>query len=135
MDDAINIVNDNEVIVKGYCCIHRNVPKYVAQDQLNFLVTRPLLIIFPPCSIPYHNRLHLLCKSQKCYTVFMSHAIPYCGLGSVVGIAIGYGLDGLGIESRWGRNFPHLSRPSLGPTQPPVQWVLCLSRGLRAAVA
>ena len=52
-----------------------------------------------------------------------------CGPGSVVGIATGYGLDGSGIESRWGRNFPHLSRPALGPTQPPVQWVLGLSRG------
>ena len=31
------------------------------------------------------------------------------GSGSVVGIAIGYGLDGPGIESRWGRDFPHLS--------------------------
>ena len=28
------------------------------------------------------------------------------GLGSVVGIAIGYGLDGPGIESRWRRDFP-----------------------------
>ena len=28
-----------------------------------------------------------------------------------------------GIESRWGRDFPHLSRPALKPTQPPVQWV------------
>ena len=25
-----------------------------------------------------------------------------CGLGSVLGIATGYGLDGPGIESRWG---------------------------------
>ena len=51
------------------------------------------------------------------------------GPGSVVGIATGYGLDGPGIESRWGRDFPHLFRPSLGPIQPPVQWVLGLSRG------
>ena len=28
-----------------------------------------------------------------------------CGLGSVVGIATGYGLDGPGIESRWGARF------------------------------
>ena len=51
------------------------------------------------------------------------------GSGSVVGIATGYGLDGPGIESRWRRDFPHLSRPVLGPIQPPVQWVPGLSRG------
>jgi hypothetical protein len=27
------------------------------------------------------------------------------------------------------RDFPHLSRPALGLTQPPVQWVPGLSRG------
>jgi hypothetical protein len=50
-----------------------------------------------------------------------------CGPGSSVGIAIGYGLDGPGLESRWGRDFPHLFRPALGPNQSPVQWVPGLS--------
>jgi hypothetical protein len=50
------------------------------------------------------------------------------GPGRVVGIATAYELDGPGIESRWGRDFPHMSRPVLRPTQPPVQWVAGLSR-------
>jgi hypothetical protein len=45
----------------------------------------------------------------------------YGGPGSSVGIATAYGLDGPGVESWWERNFPHLSRPALRPTQPPVQ--------------
>ena len=47
---------------------------------------------------------------------------------SVVGIATRYRLEGPGIESRWGRDFPHLSRPAPRPIQPPVQWVPGLSR-------
>jgi hypothetical protein len=51
----------------------------------------------------------------------------YGGPGSVVSITTGYGLDGPGIESQWGRDFLRLSRPALGSTQPPAQWVPGLS--------
>ena len=50
------------------------------------------------------------------------------GRDSPVGIATRYVMDGPGIESRWGRDFPHLSRPTLGSTQPPIQWLPGLSR-------
>jgi hypothetical protein len=46
-----------------------------------------------------------------------------------VGIATCYGLDGPGIEYRWGRGFPLPSRPAMRPTHSPVQWVPGLSRG------
>jgi hypothetical protein len=64
-------------------------------------------------------------KHKKKYT-----SIYYSGgPGSSIGIATAYELDGSGIEFRWGQDFPHLSRPGLRPTQPPVQWVPSLSRG------
>ena len=37
-----------------------------------------------------------------------------------VGIATSNGLDGPGIECRWGRDFPHLSRPAIGAAQTPL---------------
>jgi hypothetical protein len=44
-------------------------------------------------------------------------------MGGIVGIVTAYGLDGPGIESRWGQDFSHLSRLALSPIQPPVQWI------------
>ena len=43
-----------------------------------------------------------------------------CEPGSSVGIATDYGLDGPG-SNPGGDEIFHLSRPNLGPTQPPLQ--------------
>jgi len=48
------------------------------------------------------------------------------------GIALCYGLEGPGIESRWEQDFPQPSRQAMGPTQPPIQWVPGLSGGKAA---
>jgi hypothetical protein len=79
-----------------------------------------------------HEFRHLISPNGK--VLCFDQAIKYigstvvCGPGSVVGIATGYELDGPGIEYRWRRDFPHLSRPALEPNQLPAQWVPGLSR-------
>jgi hypothetical protein len=51
------------------------------------------------------------------------------GPGISVGIATGYGLDGPGIKSRWGRDFPHLSRPALDPPSLLYNWYRVFPEG------
>jgi len=50
-------------------------------------------------------------------------AIVVVGRDGSVGIATRQELDGPGIESLCGRDFPHHFSPALGPKQPPIQWV------------
>ena len=59
-------------------------------------------------------------------TIYCSDTVK-CGPSSSVGIATNYGLDGLGLNPRADEIF-RLSRPALGHTQPPVQWIPGLSR-------
>jgi len=79
----------------------------------NGVLIKPYLLYVLWAGIPSFKR-----KSLK--AVFFWSRLTTANEGtrgpfSVVGIATGYGLDGPGIESWWGRDFPHLSRPALGP--------------------
>ena len=52
--------------------------------------------------------------SAPSYIQYINQYNTNSGPDSSVDIATGYGLDGPEIESRRGRDFPHLSRPALG---------------------
>ena len=53
-------------------------------------------------------------SSKDFLLIYVCYLHEEGGRDSSVGIATRYGLDGPGIESWWGRDFPHPSRPSLG---------------------
>jgi len=55
------------------------------------------------------------------FLVLKSGAVIHAYSVNSFGIGTTYGLDGPGIESRWRRDFPHLSRPALRPNQPSVK--------------
>jgi hypothetical protein len=60
-----------------------------------------------------HIRKLIVCFRDLWTRLKTSVTVSQRGPGSVVGIATGDGLDGPRIESRSGRDFPHLSRPAL----------------------
>jgi hypothetical protein len=88
---------------------------------------RPLALLI--AVINYLNKELLTCINYWLLTGYWSHLTlntvynasnTTCSYsvrapGSSVGIATDYGLDGAGIESRWGRDFSHTSRPAPGP--------------------
>ena len=59
-------------------------------------------------------------------SIYIYMYMVICGPGSSVGIVTDYGLDGPG-SNPGGDEIFCLSRPALGPTQPPVQWIPGLS--------
>ena len=68
-----------------------------------------------------------------CYILYFFYVyelllLSMCGLGSSVGIATDYGLDGPG-SNPGGDEIFRPSRPALWPTQPPVKRVPGLSLG------
>ena len=68
---------------------------------------------------------HELC----CQVLTFGHLYTFrCGSGNSVGVAIDYRLDGPGSNPGGDEIFLP-SRPALGATQPPVQWVPGPSRG------
>jgi hypothetical protein len=60
----------------------------------------------------------------------MGGSVIVCTFHQIRSIATCNGLDSPGFKSHWGgggKIFLDQSRPALGPTQPPMQWLLCLS--------
>ena len=76
--------------------------------------------------IPYSSNTNIIYFSLLPVNLFYLLCIK-CGPGSSVGIATDYGMDGP-VSNPGGDEIFRPSRPVLGPTQPPIKWVPCLSR-------
>jgi hypothetical protein len=73
----------------------------------------------------YHPRL----KTLVLFLILSVTRSQSVGRDSVFGRVVRYGLDDPAMDSPRDEIFAHPSRPALRPTQSPVQWVACLSRG------
>ena len=92
--------------------------------------------ISSPSDIPLHSSAKGVHRAAELFTdvgleshvgtdypsiVYSEALFGTWGQDSSVGIMTRYRLGGPEIEYRWGRHFPHTSRPALGPTPPTIQ--------------
>ena len=114
----------------GACCVNRSIARLMSNFIITATSTGLFLLLLSLLTTHTHKRARARARVCVCVCV--------CGYKdnnkkrkwsrySSVGIATRYGLDGPGIESWWGRDFSHLSRPALRPIQHPIQWVPGLS--------
>ena len=135
LTDFLSIIRSLDTVFTAIGICHTEIFKWV----------KLLLYIHVYCRLILKHMLwiksYTIKKSFKIMKVFqkmhwvhtnISRSTVTRGPDSSVDIATGYGLDGPRIESRWGRDFPHVSRPALGFTQPPVQWVPGLFPGVKS---
>jgi len=73
-------------------------------------VSRGVSQLSPPLSLSLSRSYFPISEktARKCpiIIIIIMYRQAQCGPGSSVGIATDYGLDGPGIESRWGQDFP-----------------------------
>jgi hypothetical protein len=105
--------------------------QYRSTVEFNVVDSTVLINLGDPCKRAFTDTF----RSPLLPHTIQDPTITVVGRDSSVGIATRYGLDGSGIESRWGRDFQHLPRPALGPTQPPIQCVPGFFPGGKAAEA
>ena len=107
--------------------------RYTCPSSLSLLVDHPNNTWWGVQRSSLRSLLHSPVASSLLGPNIQSFPSPFRDYS--VGIATRYGLDGPGIDCRWGKDFPHPSRPALGPTQPPMQGVRRLFPGGKVAGA
>jgi hypothetical protein len=97
----------------------RNNPRYPLSGMLGGSYLRSGLLEKKTLLPVRGSNVFVYSPKHTLYTLPARAELWAClGPDSLAGIAARYGLDGPAIESRWGRDFVHPSRPSLGPIQP-----------------
>lgn len=94
------------------------ITRYIPNMAINIKRTRSCL----QKMYTAHNMLHVSESGHRINQTLTWHRGQDCEV-SIVNCSE---LEGPGTESRWGQDFPQLSRPVLEPTQPPLQRVLGL---------